>query len=260
MGGGGGDKMSKSYDLSTSTKWASLAEGNHQVTLVAKSSTLADSVHSKAVTVTKAILSGKYTFENTLTAPASMISEDVKFNVSLNNFTGECTNISLMPSTGVMNFTQSTGDTVMIYNFTTNTWNDLTSRKIDFGATSISVSSAFYTWLKANTHKTKTYNITNTLTNVTADASNVATIEENSSVTLKFTANTGYTLPDTITVTGATHTWDKTTGVVTISNPTADVNITIVGTKSSAEYVQTGSTVRITNATHKQTGGTLRLS
>lgn len=206
------------------------------------------------------MISGKYTFADTLTAPTTAMSEDVTFSASLNNFTGQCTNISLMPSTGVMNFTQSTGDTVLVYNFTTNTWSDLPSKTIDFGATPISISSAFYTWLEANAHQTKTYNITNTLTNVTANANNVTTIEENSSAILRFTADTGYTLPDSITVTGATYTWDKTAGTVSINNPTADVNITIVGTKPSAEYVQTGSTVRITNATHKQTGGTLRLS
>ena len=206
------------------------------------------------------MMSGKYTFLNTLTAPTTAIIEDVTFSASLNNFTGQCTNISLMPSTGVMNFTQSTGDTVLVYNFKTNTWSDLPSKTIDFGTTPISVSSAFYTWLEANAHQTKIYSITNTLTSVTANANNVTTIEENSSAILRFTADTGYTLPDSITMTGATYTWDKATGAVSISNPTADVNITIVGTKPSAEYVQTGSTVRITNATYEQTGGTLRLS
>lgn len=226
--------------------------------------TLSNPTANVSITITgvadTVMISGKYTFADTLTAPASMISEDVTFSASLNNFTGQCTNISLMPSTGAMNFTQSTGDTVLVYNFTTNTWSDLPSKTIDFGATPISISSAFYTWLEANAHQTKNYNITNTLTSVTANADNVTTIEENSSAILRFTADTGYTLPDSITVTGATYTWNKVAGTVSISNPTADVNITIVGTKPSAEYVQTGSTVRITNATHKQTGGTLRLS
>lgn len=112
----------------------------------------------------------------------------------------------------------------------------------------------------SNSATWKVYSITPTLTNITADTNNVTTIEEGSTATLKYTANTGYKLPDTITVTGATYTWDKTAGTVSISNPTADVNITIVGTKPSAEYVQTGLIVRITNATHEQTGGTLRLS
>lgn len=37
---------------------------------------------------------------------------------------------------------------------------------------------------------------------------------------LTFTAHTGYNLPDTVTVTGASYTWDKSTGKLTLSNVT----------------------------------------
>lgn len=47
----GGDKMT--YDLSTSSKWASLADGEHTVTIVAKADGYRDSEPSSAVTVTK---------------------------------------------------------------------------------------------------------------------------------------------------------------------------------------------------------------
>lgn len=45
--------MSKSYDLSTSTKWANLADGNHVVKLRAKGSGFGDSSFSNSVTVKK---------------------------------------------------------------------------------------------------------------------------------------------------------------------------------------------------------------
>ena len=157
-------------------------------------------------------------------------------------------------------YKKANGSTVLVYSWVGHEWYDEAYRTVDFGTTAQTVGKIFYNWFTANAVEIIKYNITANLTNITADTNNVTTIEEGTTATLKYTANTGYKLPDTITVTGATYTWDKTAGTVSISNPTADVNITVVGTKPSAEYVQTGSTVRITNATHKQTGGTLRLS
>lgn len=75
------------------------------------------------------------------------------------------------------------------------------------------------------------FNIVGHLTNVTANGDNPSTIAANDSVTLTYTANSGYTLPDSITVTGATYTYNKTAGTVNISNPTNDVSIIIVGIK-----------------------------
>ena len=42
-----------------------------------------------------------------------------------------------------------------------------------------------------------------------------------------------YELPTSITVTGASHTWNSTTGALTISNVTGDVTITITGSKKA---------------------------
>lgn len=72
------------------------------------------------------------------------------------------------------------------------------------------------------------YTITASLTNCTAAASNPSSIEENSTATLYFTANSGYTLPTTISVTGASYTWDPTTGALALSNPTGNVSIAII--------------------------------
>ena len=45
--------MRKSYDLSTSSKWSALSDGEHTVQIVAKAVGYRDSEPSAAVTVTK---------------------------------------------------------------------------------------------------------------------------------------------------------------------------------------------------------------
>lgn len=81
------------------------------------------------------------------------------------------------------------------------------------------------------------FEIINALTNVTADGENPSTIAANDSVTLIYTANSGYTLPASVTVTGASYTWEQSTGVLDISNPTQNVTITIAGVKSVSYIV-----------------------
>lgn len=80
----------------------------------------------------------------------------------------------------------------------------------------------------------KKYTITTNLTNCIANENNAATIEHNSSVTLYFTANENYSLPDTITLTNVdSYTWNKTSGQLTISGPTDNVVITIAATSTT---------------------------
>lgn len=78
------------------------------------------------------------------------------------------------------------------------------------------------------------YNITNSLTNCTA--SGASTIVEDGTAAVTVTANSGYDLPDAITVSGASYTWDKSTGTVVLSNPTGNVTITVVGVKEAPKY------------------------
>jgi len=78
-----------------------------------------------------------------------------------------------------------------------------------------------------------TYDITYSLTNVTGSSENPSIISAGATATLVFTANDGYSLPDNVTVSGATYTWTKSTGVLDISNPTGDVLISVVGTRST---------------------------
>lgn len=78
-----------------------------------------------------------------------------------------------------------------------------------------------------------TYAIIENLTNVTATGTHPTSIAYGEGATLTYTANTNYKLPDTVTVTGATHTWASNTGTLTLSNPTGAVTITITGVVSA---------------------------
>ena len=52
------------------------------------------------------------------------------------------------------------------------------------------------------------------------------TITDTATVTI--TADSGYKLPDTVTVTGASWTWNKETGTLTLTNPTGAVTVSAV--------------------------------
>ena len=75
----------------------------------------------------------------------------------------------------------------------------------------------------------KDYNVTTNLTNVNGDSSNATSITNIETKILKFIANSGYTLPEKVTVTGATYTWNKATGELTLSEVNGDIIVTIVG-------------------------------
>ena len=77
--------------------------------------------------------------------------------------------------------------------------------------------------------KLETYSIKYNLTNVSGDNNNGSSITTKGVKVLKFTANSGYVLPDSVTVVGATSVWDKTTGTLTLSKVTGDVTVTIIG-------------------------------
>lgn len=64
------------------------------------------------------------------------------------------------------------------------------------------------------------------------------TITDTATVTI--TADSGYTLPDTVTVTGASQTWNKETGTLTLSNPTEAVTVEAVCVKTTYTLQFTG--------------------
>lgn len=76
------------------------------------------------------------------------------------------------------------------------------------------------------------YRIKNNLTGVTL-LTNISSIDKGASVNLMYTAEAGYTLPDNVSVLGATlESWNKATGELRITNVTGEVTITIVGVES----------------------------
>lgn len=106
------------------------------------------------------------------------------------------------------------------------------------------------------------YNITTNLTGVTANASNPTTVSTLASSTLTFTANTGYNLPDNVTVTGAEFTWTKSSGTLVLSNPTGNVSVTVAGIAISRTITATLTNVTAAsgNATTIATGETKTLT
>lgn len=94
------------------------------------------------------------------------------------------------------------------------------------------------TALLGNTTGIMSYTITPTLTNVTAASGNATTIATGETKVLTYTAASGYTLPDSVTVTGATGVWNKGAGTLTLSNPTANVTFTIAGVEATSSGYQ----------------------
>jgi len=89
------------------------------------------------------------------------------------------------------------------------------------------------------------YAISASMTNATAATTNPTKIKEDGTATLVYTADTTYSLPESVTVTGATLvSWDKATGTLVIKNPTGAVTV-------SGASVSTGFavTTNLTNAT-----------
>lgn len=99
--------------------------------------------------------------------------------------------------------------------------------------------------------------ITATLTNVTAASDNATTIATGETKVLTYTAASGYTLPDSVTVTGATGVWNKDAGTLTLSNPTANVTFTIAGVQAVTKYTITVTSEGGYDMTFTQNGVTL---
>ena len=93
-----------------------------------------------------------------------------------------------------------------------------------------------------------TYSITKNVTNGTATGA--TSIAKNGTASVTITANTGYAIPTSVTVTGASYNYNSTTGVVTLTNPTNDIVITA----NCVQVVTYSITGNITNGT--KTGAT----
>ncbi len=94
---------------------------------------------------------------------------------------------------------------------------------------------------KCTATKIETYKITYKLTNVSGN--NVTSITTKDVKTLKFTANSGYQLPASVTVSGATSVWDKETGTLILSKIIGNVTVTIVGEEIKLKTYTNGDVV-----------------
>ena len=94
---------------------------------------------------------------------------------------------------------------------------------------------------KCTASKVETYKITYKLTNVSGN--NVTSITNNETKTLTFAANTGYSLPESVTVSGATYTWNKETGTLILSKATGNVTVIIVGEEIKIKTYANGEVV-----------------
>lgn len=77
-------------------------------------------------------------------------------------------------------------------------------------------------------------NETANLFSITANLTNVSAIipeyiEESETLMITITADSGYALPDSISVTGCTYTYNKDTGEISLSGASSDVVISVVG-------------------------------
>nr|DAG51347.1 MAG TPA: hypothetical protein [Caudoviricetes sp.] len=131
--------MSKSYDLSTSTKWANLADGDHVVKLRARGSGYGSSSFSNSVTVTKGA-TGETWVLNDVVYPSVANVWNVDFVSNGINYS----KFSIVDA-GIM-YQLVYGDTV-VFSDDTSTWINDVYRTVTF---SVSPTGDLLTWLQAN--------------------------------------------------------------------------------------------------------------
>ena len=197
------------YDLSTSSKWASLSNGSHTVKIKAKATGYEDSDFSTTVTFTVA---HTYTVTTSLANCSKKSGPTTVTYGQTATFVFAATNGYDLPSSVTVDgatidsYTQSTGTLVI---------KDVT------GQVSITVMAV-----------AKTFTVTMNLTNMTK-TSGPESVRYNGTAQFMLAADTGYTLPDTVTISGATlGSWDNSTGALSIRAVTNNVTITAAGVSS----------------------------
>ena len=137
------------------------------------------------------------------------------------------------------------GNTLLVSQVATNKTIDLTLVITTAGTYTLHVvarGTGFTDSNASNAVEFSAYSITNVLTNVSAAAGNATVLlSTQSSVALTYTANSGYTLPQGLTsaeldVVGCDFTWNQASGVLTLSNPTGNITVTIVGEVAASGF------------------------
>lgn len=106
------------------------------------------------------------------------------------------------------------------------TWIASTAKNLSVGYSDMAISIDGYNWLKQNADDIQ-YPVSTALSHVSKVSGDYASTK-NAQV-FKFSASSGYVLPDTVKVIGAKSVWDKSTGNLTLSDPTGKVTIQITG-------------------------------
>ena len=84
----------------------------------------------------------------------------------------------------------------------------------------------------------------------------ISKLKAGSSVTVELTAAEGYALPETVSVTGASYEYDQTSGTLTLSNPTENVEIEVVCVPIVWDITSSITNVTVSGDTTIATGGT----
>ena len=106
------------------------------------------------------------------------------------------------------------------------TWIAPTAKNLSVGYSDMAISIDGYNWLKQNADDIQ-YPVNTTLSHVSEVSGDYASTK--TAQVFKFSAWSGYVLPDTVKVIGAKSVWDKSTGSLTLSDPTGKVTIQITG-------------------------------
>lgn len=150
-----GEIARKSYDLSTSAKWATLSSGNHNVQIVAKASGYLDSEKSAAAVVKKAypnvtLKAGTYEFKENPVLPTEEFSATMAFT-SLPTYISTQTFSSMTVNSSALTYIYPTGDVINAYTTAAATWIDSGWRTITI-TEDVQVPSDFLTWFENNTY------------------------------------------------------------------------------------------------------------
>ena len=138
--------MSKSYDLSTSSKWALLSDGEHVVKLRARGTGFGSSSFSNEVTVTKV-----QTGETWVLKDGGELQFGTKGWSYGVNFVSNGTGYSNIEYKFVSPFESYLKyDDTMVYNNGSNDWVNQAYRTITFLSDSLPLPAGLITWLQAN--------------------------------------------------------------------------------------------------------------
>lgn len=159
--------------------------------------------------------------------PYTVLTPTVALTFNLTGCSTTATTANRLGTTSV-SFTKSTGynwpTSVQVTGATAVSWNQNTGILVIEKPTTDNVT------IKVTCTKI-IYSIAETLSGVLKSGTRPTSIEYGGTVTLRYTEDNGYDLPDSVTVTGGTYTWTKGTGTLVISNVTGDVSISIAGVK-----------------------------